>query len=260
MAYCEKPNSEVDTENGEILYEDSEHKFIWLGWGEAESGMIQTNQYLIVHNGKGTLLDPGGIHIFPKVVSNVTKYIDLSDIEYIFFSHQDPDVSSGIPMWLSVTNADIYISELWVRFLPHFGISDLSRIKGIPDRGTRLGSYEIIPAHLMHSPGNHVLFDSVSKILFNADIGAAVFSETERYLFIDSDNFQDHVRLMEGFHKRYMASSAVCRNYVNRIRSLSPVMIAPQHGGIFRGRGVSMFLDWLSSLQCGSDIIDQING
>jgi flavorubredoxin len=260
MPYCEKSNQEIDVENGEVLYDDGNHKFIWLGWGASEEGLIQTNQYLIIDNGKGTLLDPGGIQLFPKVVSNVTKYIDLEDIEYIFFSHQDPDVSSGIPMWLSVTNAQVHISELWVRFLPHFGISDLSRIIGIPDKGNTIGTYQTIPVHFMHSPGEHVLYDPQSKILFNSDIGAAVFPEGNQYLFVDGDNFSSHLRLMEGFHKRYMASSNACKYYVNKVRNLDIKMIAPQHGAIFRESGMKLFLDWIGNLQCGSDIINEISG
>lgn len=258
MSYCTKANSEVDYENGEVLFDDGEHKFVWLGWGKLEEGMIQTNQYLIIDKNQGILLDPGGIHIFPKVVSNVTKYIDLDAIKYIFFSHQDPDVSSGIPMWLSVTPADIYISELWVRFLPHFGITDFTRIKGVPDGGTRVGDLEIIPAHFMHSPGNHIAYDPKSNILFTADIGAAVFGGN-KYLFVDDDNFNSHVSIMEGFHKRYIASSNACKFFAAKVRSLNPYMLTPQHGAVFRDRAVELFLNWLTSLRCGADIIEEIS-
>ncbi len=258
MSYFTKPNSEVDYENGEVLFDDGEHKFIWLGWGKLEEGMIQTNQYLIIDKNQGILLDPGGIHIFPKVVSNVTKYIDLDAVKYIFFSHQDPDVSSGIPMWLSVTPADIYISELWVRFLPHFGITDFTRIKGVPDGGMRIDDLEIIPAHFMHSPGNHIAYDPKSNILFTADIGAAVFGGN-KYLFVDDDNFNSHISIMEGFHKRYIASSSACRYFANKVRSLNPFMLTPQHGAIIRDRAVEMFLNWLTSLKCGADIIEEIS-
>lgn len=258
MSYCTKPNSEVDYENGEVLFDDGEHKFIWLGWGKLEEGMIQTNQYLIIDKNQGILLDPGGIHIFPKVVSNVTKYIDLDAVKYIFFSHQDPDVSSGIPMWLSVTPADIYISELWVRFLPHFGITDFTRIKGVPDGGMRVGDLEIIPAHFMHSPGNHIAYDPKSNILFTADIGAAVFG-SNKYLFVDDDNFNSHVSIMEGFHKRYIASSNACKYFASKVRGLNPYMLTPQHGAVFRDRAVDMFLNWLTSLRCGADIIEEIS-
>lgn len=50
---------------GKILYEDENHKFIWLG-GETKyrKGAVQTMQYLIIDNGRGILLDPGGVHLF----------------------------------------------------------------------------------------------------------------------------------------------------------------------------------------------------
>ncbi len=258
MAYCSKSNSDVDLEKGEILYEEPGYQFIWLGWGKFDEGLIQTNQYLIINNGKGILLDPGGIHIFPKVVANITNYIDLENIKYIFFTHQDPDVSSGLSMWLSVTEASVYISSLWVRFLPHLGITDLSRIKPIEDSGGTLEHARFIPAHFLHSPGFHTLYDQKSKILFSGDIGAAVFSESEKYLFVD--DFDTHVKLMEAFHKRYMASSNACRKFISLIRQLDIEMIAPQHGGVFRGKSVKKFIDWLERLKCGSDIIDEISG
>jgi len=48
---------------GRILYEDADHKFIWLGSeSKYRKGVIQTMQYLIIDRGRGTLLDPGGVH------------------------------------------------------------------------------------------------------------------------------------------------------------------------------------------------------
>jgi len=258
MGYINLSNEQVNISNGEVLFEESGHKFIWLGWDEADikGGFVQVNQYLIISNGKGTLLDPGGVHVFPKVVANVSRYIDLADIKNIFYTHQDPDVSSGIAMWLSITSANVYISKLWVRFLPHFGITDVSRIIPIEDNGGRIDSFEAIPAHFMHSPGQHTLYDPTSKILFTGDVGAAVFG-SKTYLFVE--DFNAHVALMEGFHKRYMASNAVCRNFVNRVRKYDINMIAPQHGSIFKKEAAKSFLSWLESLKCGSDIIDEIS-
>ncbi|HTX72332.1 MAG TPA: MBL fold metallo-hydrolase, partial [Rectinemataceae bacterium] len=114
--------------NGRILYEDGDHKFIWLGADvDYRKGVVQTMQYLIVDQNKGWLLDPGGVHLFSRVVATASRYISIDRIEGIFFSHQDPDVSSGIALWLGVTPAKIHIASLWHRFLPHFGIVDASR-------------------------------------------------------------------------------------------------------------------------------------
>jgi len=206
---------------GKVLYEDDDHRFLWLGWEEEEEeGLVQTNQYLIISGGKGMLLDPGGIYTLPRVLATISGYIDPENIEYIFFTHQDPDVSSGIAVWLDNTPAKVYISKLWVRFVPHFGELNVDRIVGIEDHGDELvlpgGSrVRFIPSHFLHSTGNFTLFDERSGILFSGDIGAAVFPKGERYLFVE--NFEDHLKLMEAFHRRYMASNRACRQWVKLV-------------------------------------------
>jgi len=85
--------------NGKYLYKDDTHAFIWLGADlKNKSGVVQTNQYLIIDKGRGILLDPGGVHLFARVVSVASRYISLDKIDSIFLSHQDQDVSSGIAL------------------------------------------------------------------------------------------------------------------------------------------------------------------
>ncbi len=255
---------EIDLRNGHVLYDDGEHQFIWLGWEENEGDKaVQVNQYLIINRGKGILLDPGGVYTFPRVISNLAMYISPDNIIYIIFSHQDPDVSSGAALWLNNTSADIYISKLWERFIPHFGIYSYDRIKPVPDNGMSIDlpsgdKLDIIPAHFLHSVGHINVFDRRSGVLFTGDIGAAVFSKDNKYLFVE--DFEYHVRLMEGFHKRYMNGNAACRKWVDIVKRYNPKVIAPQHGAIFEGASVNKFLDWLYNLRCGLDIIDQIYG
>lgn len=250
--------------NGKILHESEKHKFIWLGADEEEEqGVVQTNQYLIINNGRGTLVDPGGIHLFSRVVALVSRYIDLENIDNIFFSHQDPDVSSGIALWLGVTKAKVYISELWIRFIPHFGIIDNNRIVSIESLGGELQlnsgtNLLMIPSHYLHSSGSFTFFDPVSKTLFTSDIGAAVFPVKEQYLFVE--NFDEHVKIMEPFHKRYMSSNKVIRKWISKLDGLDIKMIAPQHGAVFKDDNCQKFLNWFSSLSCGIDLLDEIYG
>lgn len=245
--------------NGRVLYEDADHKFIWLGAGKNEEDTeIQTMQYLIVNHNRGILLDPGGVHIFARVVSAASRYISINNIDVIFYSHQDPDVSSGIALWLGVTKAKVYISSLWVRFLPHFGIVDINRIVPIPDEGMPIrlssgDSFECVPAHFMHSPGQFNLYDARSRILFTGDIGAAVFDEGDETVFVE--DFAKHLPLIEGFHKRYMASNSIVRKWCERVRRLNPEILAPQHGALYKGDSMHKFLDWLSNLKCGVDLL-----
>lgn len=246
---------------GKLLYSDENHKFIWLGADEGNhENVIQTNQYLIIRGGKGILLDPGGVHLFAKVISTVSKYISLENIQYIFFSHQDPDVSSGIALWMGVTPAKILISGLWTRFLAHFGIVDRSRIIPIEESGNKIslsagGSLNMIPSHFLHSTGCYSLYDPQARILFSGDIGAAA-SENGQDYFVD--DFDAHRKFIDGFHRRYMCSNAVLKKWVNMVRSYKIDYIVPQHGAMYRGASVGKFLDYLYNLQCGTDFIDEL--
>ena len=248
--------------HGIVLYEDDEHKFVWLGSeSKYREGAVQTMQYLIIDRGRGFLLDPGGVHLFARVVNAVSRFISVDKIDAIFFSHQDPDVSSGIALWLGITKAKVYISDLWVRFLPHFGIVDTARVVGIPDKGMDIalssGSrMRCVPSHFMHSPGQFGLFDERSGILFTGDIGAAVFDESNETVFVE--NFNDHIPLIKGFHARYMAANRIVRRWTEQIRRLNPRMLAPQHGAIYKDENVDNFLNWLAELQCGVDLIDNL--
>jgi flavorubredoxin len=212
-----KEGDNMNLAKSQVLYEDEDHKYIWLGWAEGyEEGIIQTNQYLIINKGRGILLDPGGVHLFSKVVSEISRYIDLESIDTIIFSHQDPDVSSGIALWLGITDADIYIPGLWTRFVPHFGIVDIRKIVPVATKGTVLPLPSgkrliVLPAHFLHSTGNFSVYDETSEILFSGDIGAAVLGKENRYLFVE--DFQAHLRIMEPFHVRYMASNTACREF-----------------------------------------------
>ena len=124
-----------------LLFEQKDHRFIMLGWEEKEDGMaVQTNQYVITSGREIVLLDPGGAHVFPRVLANVAELVDLKAISHIFYSHQDPDVSSGITLWLSMAErAMVHISELWVRFLPHFGIYDWLVLLGLGGASSKIG-------------------------------------------------------------------------------------------------------------------------
>lgn len=218
-------------------------------------------QYLIIDKGRGVLLDPGGVHLFPRVVAAASRYISIDRIDTIFFSHQDPDVSSGIALWLGVTSAKIYIADLWIRFIPHFGIVDQARIVAIESMGKsiRLGSgaeLTFVPSHYMHSPAAFSLFDRRAGILFTGDIGGAVFPDGDETLYVD--DFKVHVKFIEGFHHRLIASNSVAKRWVENVRRLAPTILAPQHGALYRGDSVGAFLDWLSALRCGVDDLDAL--
>ncbi len=225
---------------------------------------VQANQFLIVDNGHGALLDPGGNMTYNGLLMAMHNYFPPKRLEYILASHADPDIIASVNKWMIHSDCKVLISKLWTRFVPHFcSVGSVEgRIEGIPDEGMslKLGDCVIkaIPAHFMHSEGNFQFYDPVSRILFSGDMGASIGPHSKADAPVE--DFDAHVPYMESFHRRYMISNKICRYWVNMVRGLDVEWIVPQHGRSFRGKEmVGRFLDWVEQQPCGVDLMTQDN-
>lgn len=239
------------------LYNDGNHKCIKFN-DLTGDGEIQSNQFLIINDRRGLLIDCGGYRIYSSLLGEVSRHLPTAALDYIFLSHQDPDIGSGLNLWLPVSQAQIAVSALWTRFIPAFCVRGLSveRITPIPDRGMKLtvGKTELIavPAHFLHSPGNFHLYDPISKILFTGDLGASVGTDKES--ITTAEEFDNHVPLLAGFHNRYIASNKACRAWASIARQLDVEMIVPQHGTSILGKPlVEKFYDWVENEKTALD-------
>lgn len=239
------------------LYSAGAHKNIFFN--DLSSGsMVQANQHLIVEGSEAMILDPGGHKIQSKLFSQLAAVVPINNLKHIFFSHQDPDIIAAANGWLMLTDARAYLSSLWMRFIPHFGVDELvvERITPLPDAGVTLamgGSpLKILPAHFLHSCGNFQVYDPISKILYSGDLGASLGNT---YAMVE--DFDAHIPFMEGFHKRYIPTGKALRLWAKMARSLDIEIIAPQHGAIFPNRELSQrFISWAEGLSCGVDLMD----
>ncbi|MGZ3711715.1 MAG: oxygen-binding di-iron domain-containing protein [Bdellovibrionota bacterium] len=237
-----------------VLYEDETLKWIFFGRDpEKMNEVIDTNEYIIISNGEVLMLDPGGTEIFPSVLTAVSEVVELSKIKAYLCSHQDPDIMSSLPLWMSLTpKAKIYLSWLWSGFVAHFGHEYTANFVPVKDEGMKIEiggkPFQIVPAHHCHSPGNFSLYCPTSKILFSGDIGAALLPKGYS-LFVE--NFEEHIQYMSKFHQRWMASNEAKRAWVRQVRKLDVQMICPQHGAIFKGEDVNHFLNWFEEIDVG---------
>jgi flavorubredoxin len=239
-----------------ILYKENGHTLILLE-GYEQGEMVPTNQ-VVIHNGnEAILLDPGGYKIHYELINELSSLMPINNLKYLFFSHQDPDIVAAVNAWLMMTETEALISELWVRFIPHYGIDELllPRIRGIPDEGIRLklGNTELIilPAHFLHSAGNFHLYDPVSKTLFSGDLGASIGSGC-----VEVKDFDAHIPRMEGFHLRYMPSDQAYKCWAEMVRGLEITRIIPQHGAVFLEPAISQqFIDWIAELPGAVEIL-----
>ena len=229
---------------------------------EKTSGAVQCNQFLIVDNGHGALIDPGGTMTYTGLLMDMQKYFSSKDLDYIFASHPDPDIIASVNKWFVASHCKVLISSLWTRFVPHFttGKDVSERIIGIPDPGVQitLGQCKVLalPAHFMHAEGNFQFYDPVSKILFSGDLGASIVPTAGADVPVT--DFDSHVQYMEGFHKRYIVSGKVCKYWANMVRQIDIEQIVPQHGNRFVGKdAVKKFINWIERLECGVDLMTQ---
>lgn len=239
------------------LFNKAGHRNVLLEDFDLGEFAVQTNQHVIVHGDSAMILDPGGHKVYSRVLSETFHVIGRARLTHIFLSHQDPDIVAAVNGWLMTTDADAYISALWTRFVPHFGVDHLvaDRLKPIPDEGMifDLGGAPLvaIPAHFLHSEGNFQIYDPTAKILYTGDLGASVATP-----YVAVTDFDAHLQYMEGFHRRYMTSRRVMRAWADMVRPLDIEIIAPQHGAYFRGKAlVQRFIDWCAQLECGIDLI-----
>ncbi|NNM82363.1 MAG: FprA family A-type flavoprotein [Burkholderiales bacterium] len=246
-----------------VLYDDGSHKciaFTELVQGEG----IQSNQFLIVDNGESMLLDPGGNLTYKHLLAEMANYVLPSHTRYIFASHEDPDIIASANGWLLITDANIVIAREWERFLPHFCVKGLTEGRVIPVQpggmNLKLGETElkIVPAHYLHAVGNFQVYDPVSKILFSGDMGASLMDGAQAGQPIA--DFDRHLETAHsvGFHQRYMSNNKVCRLWAAMGRKLDIECIVPQHGGYFKGKEmVNRFIDWIETLECGTDLVTE---
>lgn len=220
---------------------------------ERPNYLIDTNEYLVVDGAHALICDPGGLEVFPAVFGAVSNEVDPSAIEAIFASHQDPDIISSLALWLEFNpRMKCYVSWLWAGFIPHFG-GTASTFVNMPDGGMEvpLGNARLtaVPAHFLHSSGNFHLYDAGAKILFSGDVGAALLPPGSDGLFVE--NFDQHIKFAEGFHRRWMGSEKAKRDWCERAARLDIDMLCPQHGAIYRGADVGRFINWFDELEVG---------
>lgn len=250
-----------------VLYQSDAHRCVAFNDLVRGDDGVQANQFLIQHGTHSALLDPGGALLYNPLILAVGNYVKPTEIEYILCSHQDPDIIGSVDKWLLYSQASIVCAELWGRFVPHvvpgyMKNAGRNRYRLIPDAGgcVQLGDarIELLPAHFMHSVGNFSFWDETSRILFSGDVGASLVPSGEPYRFVEQD-FHDHKRRMEGFHRRYMGSNRVTRLWAAMVRQLGPQMIVPQHGLPMRGQAVEDFLSWIETLECGIDLMTPLS-
>ena len=250
-------NRDCDITKAIPLYQSPDHQIYWVG--TLTSGEeIECNSYLLVDRGEGYLLEPGGFDRFQPTLDKINSVFSAQSITHLFFSHQDPDVCASVAAWLEFNpQITIVCPSLWKRFMPHY-MAYNAKYQPMGDKGITLplksgGQLKCLSAPYLHSPGNMVVFDTMSGYLLSGDIGASPYSDGETHLVVDGWKMQ--VDTMQGFHQRYMSSSRAVAAFIRSVAGMPITAILPQHGAILRGDEVYKYFQWLGTLPCGVDYL-----
>ncbi|MCX7659016.1 MAG: MBL fold metallo-hydrolase [Caldimonas manganoxidans] len=242
------------------LYHHKGHQCLMFCDTSVEHGeAVQANQFLIVDDDTGAIIDPGGNLAYSELYLGMTRHFPPHQLSAILASHADPDIIASLDRWMTATTAPVYISRVWERFVPHFCKpgKTAGRVIGIPDAGLRIrvGRSELwaLPAHFLHAEGNFQFYDPDSRILFSGDLGASMGRQVDPRRPVTS--LSGHIPAMESFHRRYMVSNKVLRLWARMARTLDIEMIVPQHGAPMAGAAVREFIEWVQDLSCGIDLL-----
>lgn len=126
-----------------VLFDNGTHKCLMFDSlvDDSDDHAVQSNQFLIVDNGVGAIIDPGGNMTYNGLRVEMTNYFPPQKLAYILASHADPVMIASLNKWLFNTDCGMLISELWVKFIPNFcTIVDLEgRIHGCSFGGRYAG-------------------------------------------------------------------------------------------------------------------------
>lgn len=254
-------SGEVNLNEPVVLYEDGDHKVVWVG--SSENFIFRCNAYLVSSGDVNVLIDPGGIQHFSQVKERVSQLLGSPEkVTHIVSHHQDPDVAGSIPEWLKI-NPDITIvtTPRTKVLLPYFGF-DRNKAKwfdvGVMD-DTILdlphGGLLFLSAPFLHFPDAFVTYDVKSKFLFSGDIFAAI--QQEWNLIVTEERWDRHEIEMMYFHVYYMASNKALKNFVKKIKPFPIEAIVPQHGSIIPKELVGRAMEFLENLKCGIDLLEE---
>ena len=242
------------------LFNDGRHKcLVFTDLSDEGGDAVQSNQFLIVNDDTGAIIDPGGNIAYNPLVLAMQQHFPAFRLSALLASHADPDIIAALDRWMTGTPARLYISTLWERFAPHFckpGKTE-GRIVGIPDRGMRIaiGNSELwaLPAHFLHAEGNFHFWDPVSRILFSGDLGVSLGRDPRQPI----RSLAEALPFMQPFHQRYMASGKILKLWAHMALRLPIAKIVPQHGAVIEGAAVQEFIAWVQTLDCGVDRMGQ---
>ncbi|MDP3479521.1 MAG: diguanylate cyclase [Desulfoprunum sp.] len=212
---------------------------------------FQCHVYLIENGDQSVLVDPGSMLTFRHTLAKIEQILPFSQIRYFICHHQDPDITSCLPLIDQITNRrDAVILSHWraIALLKHLGLS--MPFECVEKMGWRidLGSRELefIFTPYLHFPGAFCTFEPATGSLFSSDLFGGF---TEKWqLFAEDGTYFEAIR---PFHEHYMPSRDILFSCLCNLEKYPLELIAPQHGSIIPKKLIPFIISKLKTIDCG---------
>ena len=206
------------------------------------------NAYLVTGSTKTALIDTVDPTKEYDLLSNLVK-LGTERIDYIVINHAEQDHSGTLPMILEfypdarvVTNAkcrDLLVALLHIPQERFLIITDGETLS----LGNRTLRFFITP--WTHWPETQITFLVEDKILFPCDLFGFHAATSELFITDEAAAYRSAKRYYAEIMMPFRGS---IKGYVEKVRGLSPVMIAPSHGPVNKNPQfiLDAYADWVS--------------
>ncbi|MCQ2410323.1 MAG: FprA family A-type flavoprotein [Elusimicrobiaceae bacterium] len=208
------------------------------------------NAYLILSE-KPTLVDTVKKEFYDEMMQRIRSVIDPKKIQLIISNHSELDHSGALAQTIAaVEPQEVYVSAMGMKDLMEHFHQDL-KLK-VVKTGDRIDvggdTISFVEARMLHWPDSMFSYLEKENILFSNDVFGMHYA-TDR-LFDDEND--EHLWISEA--EKYYANivlpySDIVLRFLDQVKQmgLSPRMIAPDHGFIWRkdpARIVALYAKW----------------
>jgi flavorubredoxin len=206
------------------------------------------NAYLIRGSEKTALIDTVDPTREYELISNLVR-LGVQRIDYIIVNHAEQDHAGSLPMMLELyPDALIVTNEKCRDLLIALLHLPPDRFRVIKDYETlSLGdrTLEFLLTPWTHWPETQITFLKEERILFPCDLFGSHIATSDLFM---QDEQATYLSAKRYYAEIMMPFRASIKGYLEKVRALSPAMIAPSHGPIYRNPQfiLDAYADWTS--------------
>jgi flavorubredoxin len=208
------------------------------------------NAYLIMDE-KITLIDTVKSEFADELLSNINQIVDPKKIDYVISNHTEMDHSGGLPRVMQRIGKDkpIFCSKMGHKNLSmHF--SEKFNYNPVEDGGKlSIGkrTLSFLETRMIHWPDSMFTWVNEDKILFSSDGFGQHYASIERFDDLLNEDIMPYAK--KYFANILLLYAPLILKLIEKLdgMNLSPAMICPDHGVMFRkdpARIINAYVEW----------------